>query len=328
MRKMYLLFIVFLILFSSCETEFDVNAEWKETTVVYGLLDASLDTQYIKINKAFLGDTSAAVMAQYADSVNYNPDNLEIKLYDLVSNSFIILDDTLMNKDPFDPNGNPGIFSVEENIIYRALNPSDFLRSGRTYMLQIKNINSGNEVSASTELISSFSFLNFNSSYKFGFYNSALPDSTKFRSKTLNWDKVENGMIYQLDVRFNYVENGDSLYLLWSQPLVSYTGIQMETKLEGIKFFNFLSNNLEEDNSALRKFINLDIVMTIGTEDLNTYMQVNEPVSGIVQQRPDFTNINNGIGLFSSRYTHSEFDIDLTDDTRKYLIDELGRNFQ
>ena len=40
------------------------------------------------------------------------------------------------------------------------------------------------------------------------------------------------------------------------------------------------------------------------------------------------SNINNGIGLFSSRYTHSEIDIDLTDDTKQFLIDELDRNFQ
>ena len=29
-----------------------------------------------------------------------------------------------------------------------------------------------------------------------------------------------------------------------------------------------------------------------------------KPITGIVQERPQFTNINNGIGLFSSRFTH------------------------
>ena len=53
MKKMYLLLIVIIII--GCDTDFDVNADWKETTVVYGLLDASLDTQYIRINKGYLG---------------------------------------------------------------------------------------------------------------------------------------------------------------------------------------------------------------------------------------------------------------------------------
>ena len=68
--------------------------------------------------------------------------------------------------------------------------------------------------------------------------------------------------------------------------------------------------------------------MTVGTEDLNTYIQVNEPLSTINQQRPQFTNIQNGLGLFSSRFTYSVNNLDLTFDTRNYLIDELDRNFQ
>ena len=333
MRNMYVLFTVFIILFSSCETEFDVNAEWKETTVVYGLLDASLDTQLVRINKAYLGEIDALEMAQYSDSINFNPSNLEVKLHQLQYNEIlesITLDTILIIKDTLDANGNPAVFSVEKNIIYQALTPNGFLRGDRTYMLTIKNLISGNEVSASTELISGFSFESFNSSYKFGFYNGALPDSTKFRSKTIEWDKVYNGVIYQLDVRFNYLENGELKHLTWNQGLVTFNGsLSMKTTLEGAKFFNFLSKELEDPVfQGTREFIDLDLVMTVGTEELNTYIQLNEPISGIVQQRPDFTNINNGIGIFSSRYTHSEFGINLTDDTRQYLIDELDRNFQ
>ena len=35
-----------------------------------------------------------------------------------------------------------------------------------------------------------------------------------------------------------------------------------------------------------------------------------------------------GIGIFSSRYTHTEYNIGLTQDTRNYLVDELDRSFQ
>jgi hypothetical protein len=31
-------------------------------------------------------------------------------------------------------------------------------------------------------------------------------------------------------------------------------------------------------------------------------MQINEPVTSIVTERPIFTNVNNGIGLFASKY--------------------------
>ena len=47
----------------------------------------------------------------------------------------------------------------------------------------------------------------------------------------------------------------------------------------------------------------VEIILTAGNEDLNTYMQVNEPVTGIVTERPIFTNVNNGIGIFASKYS-------------------------
>ena len=115
--------------------------------------------------------------------------------------------------------------------------------------------------------------------------------------------------------------------LVWSQPLEFFEGGVMQSQIEGVKFFNFLSQNLTPDPSIVRQYINLDLVMTVGTEDLNTYIQVNEPITGIVQQRPQFTNINNGLGIFSSRYTYRKYGIGLTEDTRNYLTDELDRGF-
>ena len=34
-------------------------------------------------------------------------------------------------------------------------------------------------------------------------------------------------------------------------------------------------------------------------------MEVNEPATGVVTERPSFTNINGGIGLFASKYQAS-----------------------
>ena len=53
-----------MFLFLSCETDFDVNAAWKETTVVFGLLDAGKELQQVKIGRAFLGEMDALQMAQ------------------------------------------------------------------------------------------------------------------------------------------------------------------------------------------------------------------------------------------------------------------------
>ena len=331
MKKIFIILSFFGVLFTACETAFDVNAEWKETTVVYGLLDAVSDTQYIKINKAFLGEGDALMMAQYSDSINFSPNDLEVNLhklefipslasYDTLMS--ISLDTTIMYKED-------NLFAVDNNIIYRAIILPGFLKKDNNYALTIKNLKSGNEVSSTTEIISDFSFSTpIPSSFKLGFYNPSLPDSSRFRSKTVEWNKTENGEIYQLDVVFNFSENGISKSLLWSQSLEVFVGSSMQSKLEGAKFFNFLSQNLLIDNTITRSFESIDLVMTVGTQNLNTYIKVNEPLTGISQQRPQFTNINNGIGIFSSRYTYTVSNIGLTDDTKSYLADELDRNFE
>ena len=115
MKKLTFIFLISSILFSSCETDFNVNADWKEVTVVYGLLDQNRDKQYVRINKAFLGNENAYVMASESDSINYNPNNLEVKIEKLsISGNVLetkILSDTIMFKED-------GLFSVEENIVY------------------------------------------------------------------------------------------------------------------------------------------------------------------------------------------------------------------
>ena len=68
MKKILLLTSV--ILFFSCETEFEINADWQELMVVHGILDQSQGEQFVRINKAFLGEQDALIMASIADSSN------------------------------------------------------------------------------------------------------------------------------------------------------------------------------------------------------------------------------------------------------------------
>jgi hypothetical protein len=46
----------------------------------------------------------------------------------------------------------------------------------------------------------------------------------------------------------------------------------------------------------------LDVIISVAAEELNTYMEVNEPSNSIVQDKPEYSNITNGIGIFSSRF--------------------------
>ena len=329
MKKIYLILSVFAIVFTACETDFDVNAEWEETTVVFGLLDASKDIQFIKINKAFLGKASAELMASFSDSVNYMPADLEVILYKIDFNpdflnyndtiDFRVLKDTVIEKED-------GLFSIENNIVYYFKSPmiDNFLSSNRTYSLAIKNIKTGNFVSSTTEIIKGFNFSSgIPNSNKLTFYL----DGLGFRFPRFEWSSVSspNAEVYQFNLRFHYKENEVEKELLWTQTaLGSNDNILI---LSGEDFFQFLANNKAFSSDEEREFMSIDIEMTLGTQELKTYIAVNEPITGIVQERPQFTNINNGIGLFSSRYTKVEGPFNLNLDSEKYIIEELDLNF-
>ena len=325
MKKIYLIFSVFAIVFIACETDFDVNNTWEEVMVVYGLLDAGdgEEVQQIKISKAFLGNMDALQMAQYADSINFGEGELDVKVIRIKSNgntdTITLLEvPTVRNEGDFN----------DSIMVYTFENEDDFLKTNyAVYELLIKNTITGNTVSSRTSIISGFDFDNVfknNKAFQFGFYN-----NNDYSLSTVTWDDSnDNGKIYQLDLVINYTENQLSKQLIFSQPLVDNTETKMS--IEGESFFNFLRAGLTKDNTKVRYFNSIDMVMTVGSEDLDTYIKINKPITGIVQERPQFSNINNGIGLFSSRFTKTRYSFPLTSASLDFLksTDGLDRNFQ
>ena len=323
MKKIYLLLSVFVVIFTSCETDFDVNSNWEEVTVVYGLLDSGEgeQIQQIKISKGFLGEMDALDMAQYADSINFDEGELAVKVIRIQNNGItdtISLNEVLTLRDP-------GIF-YDSIMMYTFIN-DNFLNSNSEYELLIKNNITGNQVSSKTNIVSNFDFDNVfrnNKAFQFGFYNNG-----DYSVSTITWDDSnDNGKIYQLDLVINYTENSEVKELVFSQDLIDDSDSKIS--IEGERFFNFLREEITKDNSKERYFNNIDLVMTVGSEDLDTYIKVNEPNRSIVQQRPKFTNIDNGIGLFSSRYTKIRYGFPLTSSSIDFLksIDGLDRNFK
>ena len=334
MKNIYLILSVFLVVFTSCKTDFDVNAEWEEVTVVYGLLDAGIgeETQQIKISKAFLGKMDALQMAQYADSINFDEGELAVKVIRIKNNGItdtIVLDEVLTLR-------NEGVFN--DSIIVYSFENIDFLNSNSEYELLIKNNITGNEVSSATNIVSNFNF-DMGAGYPFGFIETWIPgnpSATEFSPTRVSWgNSTGNGVQYQIDLVFNYQEGPKPFdeETAKDKSIIYTTSVLEGTSqflFEGEKVFNFLKNELVKDPLIERKFLRIDLIMTVGSEDLKTYRIINEEITGIVQERPQFTNINNGIGLFSSRFTKNRENFQLANRTIQYLtsIDGFDRNFQ
>jgi len=65
------------------------------------------------------------------------------------------------------------------------------------------------------------------------------------------------------------------------------------------------------------------VLFSVGSSTLNTYINLNEPPTGIVQERPVYTNIEGGIGLFSCRYNKGQEGILLTSTTKQAIAEQL-----
>mgnify|MGYP000872841965 CR=1 FL=1 len=310
LRLFLLLTLTLPLFFSACETDFDITADYQDITVVYGLISQNDSVHHLKINKAFLGKGNALVFAKEEDSMSYHND-LEVKIDEVnetgVTNTFYFDTTTITNKAP-------GIFYYPEQQVYSAYYemPPDY--SSKIYRLQITNKKTGKVVTAETALIYDFSFstprpgqpvINFTSEY----------------AQKIEWRSAKNGKRYDVTLRFWFDEllkgNPDTLsrYVDWSLGTEKSRGItggqSMELQYKPEGFFNMANTKIpysagsaiSEDQVLARLVNRAEVIFDISGDELNTYMEVNEPSSGIVQDKPEYTNINNGIGLFSSRFS-------------------------
>lgn len=293
-----------LPLLPSCKKELNVNADWKDITVVYGLLNQNDTAHYLRITKAFLGPGNALDFAKIPDSSYYH-DSLAVRMEEwngsTLLKTFLFRDTLLTDKEAGD-----SVFYFPEQIVYKT---KGTLNVDNIYRIFIVNTNTGKEITAETELVHPFTI------------ERPLPPPAKatFQAgKTTQtiWYTAQNGRRYQLLIRFHYIEyqiadtsQKEDKYVDWlifsnikSQNLDG--GVKMEYPVSGDAFFIVLGGNIPVNPNVTRAARDAEYIFTVAADDLNTYMEVTEPSNSLIQERPPFTNIVNGIGLFSSRYNN------------------------
>ncbi|NCA85018.1 MAG: DUF4249 family protein [Clostridia bacterium] len=304
LKKLLLLLLIPLsIAFTSCETDVDINADWEEITIVYGLLNQQDDVHYLRINKAFLGG-NALEIAKIADSSSYGG-VLEVKLQGINLNSNQVVQEinfdtiTINNKDT-------GTFYNPYMLVYKATTQLD---PALSYSLMIRNTTNGREITGQTKLISDFAITNPPGGGKQYF-------APGFTTK-LAWNNAKNGKRYQPSIRFHYAElpagTTDTIakYIDWLLPVqfaedLSGTGSQsIEVNNDG--FYAFINNTIKpRDYSGKRICGTVDFMVAAAGIEYDTYMRVNGPSNSLVQDKPEYTNINNGFGILSSRLNISK----------------------
>ena len=318
--KTLFLSVIALISLSRCSTDVDIYSDYKDITVVYGLLDKADDTIWLKVTKAFLGSGNALQFSKNPDSSNY-PYKLDISLTGVKNGSEIqkIVFDTMTVRDK---KAGDSIFYFPDQLMYYAV-PSSVLNSQAVYHLSVKKSNG--EIDASTPVIP-----NFNISYPVSRINFNY-------DKDIQWKSAPNGKRYEVDLVFHYKEllagSTDTLNksISWSLGVKKSTntdgGESMEAAYTGQQFYNLLDNSLEKGLSIKRWAGNVDVKIACGSQDFDTYYEVNNTSGGMLQEAPSFTNIEgeNAIGLLAARHnTIKELKLSVTSELTLINDYDLG----
>ncbi|MBK6346085.1 MAG: DUF4249 family protein [Bacteroidales bacterium] len=316
MKRFVLRFMTFIMLLSflaGCETDFDVTAPWKDITVVYGLISQNDSVHYIKVNKAFLGEGNAYTYAQIADSSSYG-DNIEVTIVEKAKNgstrSFACEPTTVFDKEP-------GIFYYPEQEVYKTTFkvPVNYTEQELMYSLVIRNKITGKIVSAQTPLVKDFTIETPRPAQQIDFISE--------NNQKIKWISAKDGRRYNIAIRFWFADVMETThdtvarYIDWNLTSTKSSTIEGGESLEilysPLSFYEVCKNlvpvresyglNYTENDVDVRLADRFEFRFMVAGDELNTYMEVNEPATGIVQEKPEYTNIVNGIGLFSSRYT-------------------------
>ncbi|HNW96845.1 MAG TPA: hypothetical protein PKK00_00375 [Bacteroidales bacterium] len=315
--------IIFAILLSSliygCSTDFDINADWKDISIVYCILNQNETVHYVKINKAFLGDGNAITMAADPDSCTYG-NYLEVTMEEWIDNNqtrtWLLDTTTIYNKEA-------GTFYYPDQVVYKFNAYLDTLDRNTVYKLNIKNKKTGKIIYSETPLVHSFTITKPSANQQ-AVFNSG-------NSYQVKWYSGVNGRLYQTIIRFNYweknINTGDSalFHVDWNlgtqNSKTTDGGEEMSTNYFGQSFYKYLKDVIPQKSDVIRRVAHpndVDFIFTVAADEFYTYMEVNKPTSGVVQEKPEYTNISNGIGLFSSRY-----DIDVKLEMNKFSLDSL-----
>lgn len=307
MKKLIFCLVVIVGIQFSCSNDFDLIDDWKDITIVYGLLNQNDDTHYIRIEKAFLDPTtSALVLAQNADSIYYN--NISVSLEEW-NNGTVNETFTLTRVDGNDE-GFPreeGIFVTTPNYLYKT---DVDLDEDKTYRLVINKGGGADDiVEASTDITGEVNYV---------VPLVDIPLRLDYaREFDVRWFGDEKSQIYDFTIRFRYTEapfdnqaNVTNKTLDWVRfkNLAPDEANKVDFKMRGDEFYKFLENNIAVEPSTIRKLQGIDFVIDAGGLTLKRYIDAGTVNTGIAsgQNIPEYTNVSDGgRGVFSSRYSQT-----------------------
>jgi hypothetical protein len=321
------LLTILAVFASNCSEKVDLQGPYEENVYVFGLLDASIPTQKIKIYKVFSG-ANGTQSSQNLDSIYFKDGELDVKLEvygnnNVKSKKIIPLlyanDATLNPNGPFNPN----------DAVYYYTNEKIYFDS--IYKLVINTKKNKRIESDFIKIADSCNFQTvfpglptFDQElvYRSGQAYRALDTTRIYRMK---FAEAKNVRGINCKMEFVY-ENRNSQNIVLSTKSVFYDfkNIQFTNSLNETIFYNvneveYLKSwgaNIPDDNSVFKRTSKgLNFTFTTYDYETDAFIKTQNESTGLSQEKLSYSNIKNGLGFIGSknqityyRTTPSNFD--------------------
>lgn len=149
----------------------------------------------------------------------------------------------------------------------------------------------------------------------------------------IKFSSIADARLYSVIMRFHYktismTDDTTNHYADYNfLPLKSSTlagGEAMEVSFNPPDFYTNLAlqiNKNNETNVKTRVSHYMEYIIYAGDENLSTFLQINQPSNTIAQDKPNYSNINGGVGVFATRSRSS-----ITKELWSSFIDEIADN--
>ena len=347
MKNKYFIPILFSFttIFSSCSTDVELYADYKDVAIVYAILNPRADTNYVKITRAFCGSNDNPInannVALIADSCNY-PGKLDAHIIEL-KKTF---------GGPYEPTGRvfeldtvsihnkeEGTFYAPDEKIYYTTERLNKNSNENSYKYQLIVIKPDHDtVTAQTSMVSDDEFSIATGSVYFQMFPTNTLNKLFFYADGAS-------SLYEVGMQFNYREQLEGREM--QQKHVSrsfgtrtldqfiYIGGNLYCLEYSVNWlFNALENAIGGDTivnpnhpNVVRHIDDFIISISAAGEDLYCYYIANQAQqynpTGFVSI---YSNINGGFGLFSSRTTIKR-KAKLSSATKRELLAESSWGF-
>ncbi len=317
MQKKLIPGIVAICMLAACSNELDLTAPWKDIPVIYGVLSPADTAHYVRIEKAFLDPNKSALeIARIPDSLYYS--SLDAQLVNTGTGEKFTLEEVDATNEGYPRND--GVFATEPNILYKIAASQVGLQPGQRYRLEVRRSDQLPLVTAETNIVGRPSLIRPGPS-----------DILKFPTISyykVQWLAAAGAAFYDLIMYIHYDEyhisdpsNVESKTVAWK-----LAGVWTSTEFDvaGVEFYKFLSASIQTDPTVRRTFKGIDVQVRAGGSELYEFQRVQLANTGITSaggDLPQYTNLSEGVGIFSSSNRAAVLGLDINLETRDSLID-------